>query len=217
MLLQTKQIYTGGISQPNSLVGRHLVLHPITPASLQDVGLFLLLLLPCTSSENHQTPDWPTSTLLQEKTPNFFFCLVNKMHQHPGKCGKYQSWLRVRGPFGGSRQSTHPGPCAVSRVPGCSPRATWADSGNGSERAREEQWRNCYITLSKQLSSQPFTYFFSRWALRSLAVVIQDIPAPPRTGTNQLHSWQKRRGNSISHAIKQEAQYLHLKTLRIWV
>lgn len=47
---------------------------------------------------------------------------------------------------------------------------------------------------------------------RSLAVVIQDIPAPLWTGTNQLHSWQKGRGNYISDAIKREAQYLHLKT-----
>lgn len=60
----------------------------------------------------------------------FFSCLVNKMCKHPGKCGKQQSWLGARG------QSTHPGPCDVSRVPGCSPRAS---SGNGSERAREEQ------------------------------------------------------------------------------
>lgn len=86
MFLQTKQIYTGwGINQSSSLVGRHLVLHPIIPASVQDVGLFLLL-LSCTSSENHQTPDWPTSG----ENTIFFFCLVNKKHQHPGKCGKQE-------------------------------------------------------------------------------------------------------------------------------
>lgn len=123
-----------------------------------------------------------------------FLCLVNKMHQHPGKCDKQQSWLGARGPSGGSGQSTHPlwamwceqGARMLSQG-SLSWLREWVRKGQG----QGTEWRNCYITLSKQLSSQSFTYFFSRWALRSLAVVIQDIPVPLWTGTNLLHAWQR--------------------------
>lgn len=141
MFLQTKQIYTGGgINQSSGLVGRPC---PLSHHSCLCPGCGALP--PPPPPPLHQlwksSDSWLThfNSTPGENTRVFsawwIKCINTQANVTSSRAGWGQGDLLVAV----DRAPTHPGPCGVSRVPGCSPRAAWAGSGNGSERAREEQ------------------------------------------------------------------------------
>lgn len=151
-----------------------------------------------------------------ENTRFFSAWLIKSINTQANVASKRAGWGRGDLLVAVDRAPTHPGSCGVSRVPGCSPRAAWADSGNGSERAREEQ--------SGETARSPWVSNFHPSA-SLLQQTSTQVPGCGHSGHScpSLDWYQpaahlaKGRGNWSSDAIKQEAQYLHLKTLRIWV
>lgn len=196
------------LSRSSSLVARSLVLYPNAPASSLGCGA-----LPPPPPPSHQL--WNSSDSLlthfnstpAENTIFFPFCLVNKRHQTPGRCGKWTFWWQVdQVPSPRQRgTSCEQGARGLCQISDPNQLRELAEKGWGGEEQRNCSLlveATCYITSSISWSSQPSAYFFSRWALRGVAVVIKDIPAPLQAGAKQLQGWQKGRCNCTSDAIK---------------